>query len=184
MSTDVPSAPWARFTADPRRPDTAALRASDRDRDVVHEVLAASYADGRLTREEHDQRTEAAASARTMGELPALIGDLVPERGVVAPDDLHRRAVSRWEAQRREALRNTLLPTVICWLIWVVTGLHEGGGFSAPFPWPLFVMLGTGAHLARVLMSRQDIIAEEQRRLERRQRKLERPHEQDPGRLE
>jgi hypothetical protein len=49
------------------------------------------------------------------------------------------------------------------------------------FPWPLFVMLGTGAHLAQVLMHRQDIVSTEERRLEKKQRKaLEGPKSRKP----
>ncbi len=54
------------------------MRASDRDRDVVLGVLAEGYADGRITKEEYDERSGATAAAKTLGELPALIVDLVP----------------------------------------------------------------------------------------------------------
>lgn len=52
------------------------LRAADRDRDQVAETLREHYAQGRLTMEEFDERTTAAASAKTMGELRALTADL------------------------------------------------------------------------------------------------------------
>jgi hypothetical protein len=160
MNPAVPRSPWDQFTQDPRRSESRPLRASDRDRDVVHGVLAEAYVDGRLSKEEHDERAAAAGAARTLGELPGLIEDLVPQLAT----GLHERAVGRWEAQRRQAVSGFLVPTLICWAIWVALP----GGF---FPWPLFVMLGTGAHLVRVLVLRQDIIAEEQRRLEKRERR-------------
>ena len=56
--------PGRDFTEDPRRPDAAALRASDRDRDVVLGVLAEGYADGRLTKEEYDERAGAAVDGQ------------------------------------------------------------------------------------------------------------------------
>jgi hypothetical protein len=183
MSSSVPSAPWSDFTADPRTPHAAPLRASDRDRDVVAGVLTEAYADGRLTREEYDERAGAATAAKTLGDLPPLIVDLVPQTSAptvsgdlarATPDALHELAVQRWEAHRRRALRSFLVPTLICWVIWVATSF--GGGFHPAFPWPLFVMLGTGVNLVRVLVHRQDLVLEEQRRLERRQRKaLESP---------
>ena len=54
------------------------LRASDRDRDQVTEVLHAAYAEGKLDLDEHTERTTAALNARTFDELAALTSDLVP----------------------------------------------------------------------------------------------------------
>lgn len=55
---------------------SSGVRASHGDRDRVVEVLTAAAADGRLTAEELDERVGAALSARTMGDLAALTGDL------------------------------------------------------------------------------------------------------------
>ncbi|NKZ06349.1 DUF1707 domain-containing protein [Actinomadura latina] len=55
------------------------LRASDADRERVAAVLGEAYADGRLTVEEHSERTSRAYAARTLGELTGLTGDLSPE---------------------------------------------------------------------------------------------------------
>jgi hypothetical protein len=177
----TPAVPWEEFSQDPRRPEAAGLRAGDRDRDVVLRVLADGYADGRLTKEEYDERADATAASKTLGELPALIADLVPPTppgggsalARATPDVLHQRAVQRWEAQRRQALSGFLIPTLICWVVWFATGTS--------FPWPVFVMLGTGVNVLRVLMHKQDIILEEQRRLERKQRRaLEPPKQRRP----
>jgi hypothetical protein len=54
------------------------LRASDADRDKVTEVLHAAYAEGRISYDEHSERTTAALSARTFDDLAALTTDLVP----------------------------------------------------------------------------------------------------------
>ena len=66
------------------------LRASDRDRDQVADVLHAAYAEGKLDLDEHTERTTAALNARTFDELAALTSDLVPApptalRSVPAP---------------------------------------------------------------------------------------------------
>jgi len=170
MSTPVP---WGEFTQDPRRAEAAGLRAGDRDRDVVLRVLADGYADGRLTKEEYDERADATAATKTLGELTPLIRDLVPDnplamgRRPASSEELHRRAVQRWESQRRQALIGFLVPTIICWTIWLLTSM--GGDWS--FPWPAFVMLGTGVNLLQVQLRRQDLVAEEQRKLEKKQRK-------------
>jgi crotonobetainyl-CoA:carnitine CoA-transferase CaiB-like acyl-CoA transferase len=53
------------------------LRASHEDRDRVVDTLRAAGGDGRLTAaEELDARVERALSARTQGELAALVADL------------------------------------------------------------------------------------------------------------
>jgi Domain of unknown function (DUF1707) len=52
------------------------LRAGHDDRDRVVEVLSVAAGDGRLTPEELDERVGAALTARTYGELAALISDL------------------------------------------------------------------------------------------------------------
>lgn len=54
------------------------LRISDLDRDTVAEVLHTAYAEGRLTREEHQERTEAVLVAKTFDDLAPLTADLVP----------------------------------------------------------------------------------------------------------
>ncbi|GAA2421570.1 DUF1707 domain-containing protein [Actinomadura vinacea] len=55
------------------------LRASDADRERVVNVLGEALADGRLTLDEHSERTTRAYQARTLGELTGLTGDLSPE---------------------------------------------------------------------------------------------------------
>lgn len=55
------------------------LRASDADRERVAAVLGEALADGRLTLEEHSERTSRVYAARTLGELTGLTRDLSPE---------------------------------------------------------------------------------------------------------
>jgi Domain of unknown function (DUF1707) len=52
------------------------MRACDSDREAVLELLRDGYAVGRLTREEFDERSTAAYSAKTYGELDDLTADL------------------------------------------------------------------------------------------------------------
>jgi hypothetical protein len=52
------------------------MRSSDRDRDTAHAILQSAYADGRLTREEFDDRSGRLLSSQTHGELQALTADL------------------------------------------------------------------------------------------------------------
>jgi hypothetical protein len=60
----------------PPRPAPRDLRASDTDRERVVAVLTEALADGRLSSDEHSERTAAALSARTLGELAGLTTDL------------------------------------------------------------------------------------------------------------
>ncbi|MFF5260703.1 DUF1707 domain-containing protein [Actinomadura viridis] len=62
-----------------RVPPVRDLRASDADRERVVSVLGEALADGRLTIEEHSERTSHAYAARTLGELTGLTRDLSPE---------------------------------------------------------------------------------------------------------
>lgn len=54
------------------------LRASDTDRDKVAAVLSTAFAEGRITREEHDDRLDQVLRARTFDDLLPITGDLVP----------------------------------------------------------------------------------------------------------
>jgi hypothetical protein len=56
------------------------LRASDADREFIAEQLRNAAAEGRLRAEELEHRLEAALTARTYGELTAVVSDLPRER--------------------------------------------------------------------------------------------------------
>ena len=172
----MPESIWERFEHDPRHPAHAPLRASDRDRDVVHDLLGAAYSDGRLTREELDERADRVTRAKTLGELPPLVDDLVAPTGSAPvptlpgvrgmPSDAERRgeAERKYRHLRNQALWAFLTPTLICWVVWTATMF---GGF----PWPVFVTIGTGIRFAQLATTRQDTIASIERGIERRERK-------------
>jgi Domain of unknown function (DUF1707) len=52
------------------------LRASDADREQVATVLSTAYAEGRLTREEHDERIDQLMAAKTFDDLIPITRDL------------------------------------------------------------------------------------------------------------
>jgi hypothetical protein len=167
---------WASFTLDPRRPEYAPLRASDQDRNVVHQVLADAYADGRLDRDEFETRTAGVTAAKTLGALAGLVEGLVPRSsvpavrsggGLMTDAELQERALAKWHREREQALGGFVFASVVCWVIWLATGADG-------IPWPLFVMAGTGINVLRVFTQRRDIIAAERRRLEKkREREIE-----------
>jgi hypothetical protein len=104
------------------------ILASDKERESVVDVLRDAYTDGRLTIEEFDERTSAAYSARTWGDLRELTGDLPVEPVLGA--DLPRRTDSR-QPDERAALQpaerprqhrrsqplGRLLPVVFVWIL-------------------------------------------------------------------
>ena len=174
---------WERFEHDPRSPQAARLRASDRDREVALEVLGQAYADGRLDRAEHDARSTAAATAKVLADLVPQLEDLVPDTsyavepraaGIVARPDLHEQAVRLWAKDRREALTGLVGITVITCTIWAVT---MWGGF----PWPLFPILAAAVNLLRIQMQEQDIVEGHERHLLKRERKAIEKRRKDVG---
>jgi Domain of unknown function (DUF1707)/Domain of unknown function (DUF4190) len=52
------------------------MRASDADRERAADVLKAGFAEGRLNKQEYDQRLERVHASRTYGELHTLLADL------------------------------------------------------------------------------------------------------------
>lgn len=176
---------WDRFEHDPRSEAHAGLRASDRDRDVANQVLGTAFSEGRLTAEEFDERTDQVASARTLAELPPLLTDLVAPSAVpasavpVSAGRFRAEAERRYRERLRNALWSFLVPTVICWIIWVSV-LASGDGTW--FPWPAFVTIGTGVGWVRLATSREDSITAIEHHLDKReQRKLERQRRREIG---
>ncbi|WP_167521482.1 DUF1707 SHOCT-like domain-containing protein [Microbispora triticiradicis] len=84
-------------------PGRGELRASDKDREQVVELLRVAAGDGRLSSDELDQRIEAALTARTYGELDALTTDLPAAGRALAaglPKEMTRIAVGSASAKR------------------------------------------------------------------------------------
>jgi hypothetical protein len=73
----------ARHAADAERSSGGgpALRASDAERDAAVQRLQGAFAEGRLDDAEFDQRMRAALTARTHGDLDALLTDLPAAAG-------------------------------------------------------------------------------------------------------
>lgn len=80
--------------------------ASDAERDLVIDMLINAAATGRLNETETNDRTTAALSARTRGELAALLADLPPHRTASSIELLADDLIA--EARRRGLDRATL----------------------------------------------------------------------------
>jgi DUF1707 SHOCT-like domain/Domain of unknown function (DUF4190) len=64
----------------------AKLRAADADRDHVAGILGTAYSEGRLSKDEYDERLHSALTARTFGDLDRVVTDLpVPQATAPRP---------------------------------------------------------------------------------------------------
>lgn len=161
---------WSSFDRDPRVAANQALRVGDRDRDVVRDLVAEAYADGMLRQEEMDERLTRAQDATVLGDLMPIVTDLVPERATgstsalarAGQEEIDRLALVRYRERRGQALIGMLVPSVICLAIW----LFSSGGLG--FPWPIFVILGTGGYFFRLLAGKESAIEEERERLRKK----------------
>jgi hypothetical protein len=167
---------WRQFGHDPRTPAYATMRASDADRDVVLRALGEAYAEGRLDATEFDERTSGVQAARTLGELPEFLTDLVPAveassalplstlspAAPLTPERVESEAVARWEKTRREAFSMWVFVSLVCWVIYLATSL---GNRDLYHPWPIYPMLGTSIPLLGTMLQRKDMIARNRRHI-------------------
>jgi hypothetical protein len=124
------------------------LRASDAERDAVAATLADHFREGRLNREELDERLGRALTARTRGELGAVLADLPdgPER---ADGGARRPAGAARGGSRFPALPMAALAVIVAAFA-VATAVHGGRPFW--FPWWLVIV--TGLIVRRRLLGR------------------------------
>jgi hypothetical protein len=119
-----------------RRPDSE--RIGDRERDEVMVVLSDAFAEGRLTREEFEERSAQALAARTGADLAVLTADLPPQ-----PEDQTRAVVrdQRRSVQRvRAEIGSYAAVMLLLVTIWLVAGLTA----QAWYPWFVWPALGWG----------------------------------------
>ena len=168
---------WSSFTHDPRDNRYAGIRASDQDRVMVQLALDEAYADGRLTRDEHEQRSELATRVRVLGDLNPLLLDLIAPPvsasqtlALASRQELEARAEKAWLVRRREAVYSFLGPSLITTAIWFATSWRDGS-FQPYFFWPGFVIVFTLLHLVRTWTRHDEIVEEEVRRLEKKRTK-------------
>lgn len=166
---------WSRFGADPRRAEVAGVRASDADREVALEILREAYADGRLDRPEHDQRSATALSVRLLGELVPLLQDLEPP--VPAVRSVGEEALRRYRREERDARNGVVVVAVITTGIWAITSIASGG---LTFFWPVFPIGGVGIGWLMVRLNREQRLEElEQRVARKRERRRRREARED-----
>jgi hypothetical protein len=119
------------------------MKASDADRDAVLSELSEHFQAGRLTAAEFDERTTQALTARTWGELRALLEDLpTAQRGPQAPAAASSAAASSAAAPERSSGRPAVLPAAALVGIGVAVALTVGVAHHVwGFWWLLLVVL-------------------------------------------
>jgi hypothetical protein len=126
----------------------ASLKASDADREHIAEQLRLAAAEGRLFADELEERLGAALTARTYGELDALVADLPPSSAVAQSA---RQSLGRGPV----AVLAVAIPLGLLLIGLVVSAFsghghpyHHGGG--APLVWLVWLAIGW-----RLLMRRR-----------------------------
>ena len=102
------------------------LRASNADRERATDVLKAAFAEGRLDRDEFDERVGRVQQSRTYAELAALTADLpVGPLGALTPHQVPAPAFPS-----RQPLNTLAVTSLVCafipgipWFAAVITGL-------------------------------------------------------------
>jgi Domain of unknown function (DUF1707) len=121
----------------------AALRAGDMDREQVAERLRHAATEGRLLTDELEERLAAAFSAKTYGELDAIVSDL-------PMTEVGRRRHSGMPIRARAGMAMVLAVSVA---VVVVSALgfafgghahagHQWNGGGAPIMWLLWLAIG------------------------------------------
>jgi hypothetical protein len=129
------------------------IRASDSDRDRAASLLREHHAAGRLTAQEFSERLDAAFEAKTVGDIDNLLHDLpsidlyrLPDAALTRQSRQTQHPVTpprgrRHPAAWRAAWGCWFTATLVCVVVWVLTGAH--GYF-----WPIWVAGPWGAVLA------------------------------------
>ena len=121
------------------QPPAAGLRAARADRERVIDLLKAAFVQGRLARDEFDERLGQALVSRTYGELAAVTADIPAELVGAVP----RRPPVR---VRRRVSMNTAVTGGACMAGLVNVGMVAAflsGSFVAVILFVVFTIVGT-----------------------------------------
>lgn len=124
-------------------PSDRALRACDRDREAVGDILRREHVAGRLDVDEFAERYGRCLEAKTYAELDALVADLpIEERPVAQTRPAARTGALRgaaWQAPRAWQPGRRLWPTgAVMWLAVVAVLFAVSGGHLFWLGFPLF----------------------------------------------
>ena len=135
------------------------MRASDRDRQQMVDLLRSALEDGRLTMDEYVDRMELACQAVTYGDLTPLCADLPASTPAIAGPQTPAAATAAPAVSSRAGYLAGL-PAVlkVLWTIWlaavsvnvVIWALVSSTGGHLAYPWPVWVAGPYGAALFAV----------------------------------
>ena len=120
------------------------IRVSDADRERVTARLREHFAEGRLTREELDERITAALNAKTFGDLRPIMADLPEPAPVPAGAGPLPRGVRPGPVYVRRGPR--LLPLAL--LVLLVAAVAPGAGFVLLAVFQVFLVFALLAGVA------------------------------------
>ena len=109
------------------------IRASDRERDNVVDVLRDAYTEGRLTLEEFEERTSAAYASKTWGDLRELTVDL-PVQPVLGADLPER-------LPRPQPVAQQVVPSLPVIFVWIMISAVAGSPDTAAALSVVFICL-------------------------------------------
>jgi hypothetical protein len=155
------------------------IRASDEDREQLVSELNEHSVAGRLSTEDLEERSQAAYSARTLGELDTLRRDLPATQQVTRLTQSARR--SQLTRRLIQETGGSLGLFVVCTVIWLVSDSHRGQF------WPVWVLLIVVMSLVRngwaLFGPAPDLDAVEHHLDSRRERRLQRGERRNRRRL-
>jgi len=124
------------------------IRVSDADRERVTARLREHFAEGRLTSDELDERITATLSAKTFGDLRAVLADL-PEPGTVAPESWRQPPTRATRGGYPYRHRPRVLPLLLIVLIFAL--VLPGAGLALFTVFKLMLLVWLGFCLAGIL---------------------------------
>ena len=132
------------------QPPAAGVRAARADRERVIDLLKAAFVQGRLARDEFDERVVQALVSRTHGELAAITADIPAELIGALP---HRPPVRT----RRRIPFNTAVTTGACMAVLVNVGMMAtvlSGSIVAVALFVAFTIIGTALAIWAMIAAR------------------------------
>ncbi|MFG1925640.1 DUF1707 domain-containing protein [Cryptosporangium sp. NPDC048952] len=119
--------------------DRPPVRASDKDRERVVELLRQHTSEGRLTIEEYEQRVETAYATKTVADLRPLLADLPVRLDEVLPgaEVAHPPAQVAWQREHPDRLARYALGGLALLLMVVALFAAARGVFAF---WPLLLI--------------------------------------------
>lgn len=170
------SVDWSRFSSDPRSAESRDIRASDADRDAALDALRDAYSDGRLSKDEHEERSAGVLGSRTLDALVPFLSDL--EAGVPATRSAREVAEKKFRDEAADWRSTVVWVSSITTVIWVITAAARGELY---FFWPIFpIGILSVLWALEYFDKNQHIEAYERKELKRRAKQAKSKRDNDP----